>query len=268
MSSQMSIHEEIKEQQQKTKDMSLKGKLSYFWYYYKVHTIVTVLVIGFVIMFIYQYVTNKDYAFYAAVINADINYIENNQWGDEFAEYAGVDTEKYQVYLDTSIALSDNDSTQYSISNTEKLLAMLQAGAIDVIVADTETFEKYAQNGYFMNPEEVLPPDTLAQYEDCLYYTDAATFDNGDDDTFYTESELENPADYVINHRDPSAMENPVAVGICLPEDTKLMEIGCYDYLEDLNISYQGYPSDVVLGIPLSSTKVDTVGKFLSFLKE
>lgn len=268
MSSQTSIHGEIKEQHQKTKDMSFKEKLAYFWYYYKVHTLVTIVGIGLIIMFIQQYVTNRDYAFYAAIINANTRYIEVNQWGDEFAEYAGVDTEEYQVYLDTSITLSDSDSTQYSLSNMEKLLAQLYTGIIDVIVADTETFESYAQNDCFTNLEEALPPDILAQYEGCLYYTDAASFDNGDDDTFYTESELDNPDDYVINHRDPSTMEKPVAVGICLPEDTKLMEIGCYDYLADNDVTYQGYPSDVVLGIPLSSTKVDTAVKFLAFLKE
>ena len=268
MSVHSSIHEEIKEQQQKTKDMSTKGKLSYFWYYYKVHTIVVVAVITIVGMFIHQFITNKDYAFYASIINADYSNLEENQWGPEFEEYADIDTEEYQAYIDTSIMLTDDDSSQYSMSNTEKMLAMLQTGIIDVIVADTETFENYAQYEYFVNLEEVLPEDVLAKYEDCLYYTDMATVDTGDDDTFYTESELENPADLVINHRDPSTMENPVPVGIILSKGNKIMDAGCYDYLAEAQTTYQGYPSEAILGIPVTSTKLDTVLKFLTFMEE
>ncbi|MBP3475803.1 MAG: hypothetical protein J6K48_05745 [Lachnospiraceae bacterium] len=266
----MSVVEEIREQQKSAlKEMDTRQKLSYFWDYYKIHTIVAIAVISLSALFIYQYVTNKDYGFYAAIINADITNIpEVNPWGSEFEEYAGIDTDHYQAYIDTSIALSDNDSTQYSMSSTEKLLAMLQTGIVDVIVSDTATFENYAQNEYFMNLKEALPEDVYAKYEDCLYYTDMATVDTGDDDTFYTQDELTDPDTYVINHRDPSTMENPVAVGICLPEDNKLIEAGCFDYLAELGTTYQGYPSEAVLGIPITSTKLDTVLKFLEFLEE
>lgn len=266
----MSVVEEIREQQKKAlKDMNTKEKLAYFWDYYKIHTFVVIAVIAFAATFIYQYATNRDYGFYAAVINADTTALtEVNPWGSEFEEYAGIDTEEYQAYIDTSIALSDNDSTQYSMSSTEKLLAMVQTGIVDVIVADTAVFENYAQYEYFMNLEEVLPAEVYEKYKDCLYYTDAATFDTGDDDTYYSQDELPDPDTYVINHRDPSTMEKPVAVGICLPESNKLMQTGCYDYLSSMGTTYQGYPSEAVLGIPVTSTKLDTVLKFLEFMEE
>lgn len=266
----MSVVEEIREQQKKAlQGMTRKEKLSYFWDYYKVHTLVAVVVVFLAVLFIYQYVTNKDYGFYAAVINADLTDLpQTNPWGSEFEDYAGIDTEKYQAYIDTSFALSDTDSTQYSLSSTEKLLAMLQTGMVDVIVADTETFETYAQNQYFMNLAEALPEDVYARYEDCLYYTDTATFDMGDDDTFYTQDELTDPDTYVINHRDPATMENPVAVGICLTAGNKLIDAGCYDYLSELGATYQGYPSEAVLGIPVTSEKLETVLAFLEFMEE
>lgn len=266
----MSVVEEIREQQKEAlKEMNTKQKLSYFWDYYKIHTIAAIVIISLSTLFIYQYVTNKGYGFYAAIINADITNIpEVNPWGSEFEEYAGIDTKEYQAYIDTSLALSDSDSTQYSMSSTEKLLAMLQTGIVDVIVADTATFENYAQNEYFMNLKEALPADVYAKYEDYLYYTDLTTVDAGDDDTFYAADELPNPDTYVINHRNPSTMEHPVAVGICLPEGTKLIDSGCYDYLSDLGTTYQGYPSEAVLGIPVTSTKLDTVLKFLEFMEE
>ena len=89
MSSQMSVHDEIREQHKKTKDMTLQGKLSYFWYYYKIHAIVAILVIIFIISFVRQLMTHKEYGFYAAFINA-VSYEPNDEthaaWAEEFLE--------------------------------------------------------------------------------------------------------------------------------------------------------------------------------------
>lgn len=266
----MSVVEEIREQQKKAlKEMNNKEKLAYFWDYYKVHTLVAVVVIGLTAMFIYQYATNRDYGFYAAIINADATRLsETDSWNREFEEYVEMDTEEYQAYIDTSIMLSDTDSSQYSLSNTEKLLAMMQTGIVDVIVTDTATFEKYAQNEYFINLEEALPADVYNKYKDCLYYTDAATVDMGDDDTFHTADEIINPDTYVINHRDPSTMKKPVPVGICLPEGNKLIDSGCFDYLAETGVTYQSYPSEAVFGIPITSERSDIALQFLEFLEE
>ena len=64
------VIDEIRQQQMKTKEMSAKGKLEYFWDYYKVHTIVAILVIFFAAMFIRDIVTAKDYNFYSILFNA------------------------------------------------------------------------------------------------------------------------------------------------------------------------------------------------------
>ena len=266
MSSHLSVHDEIKEQHAKTKNMTGKERLSYFWYYYKIHTIAAVSAVILVSIFIYQFATNKDYGFYAAVINADPTGLEDNQWAQEFEEYAGIDTKKYMASIDTSIVLDDNDYTQLGMTNREKLLAMLQIGMVDIMVVDTEHFENYAQYEYFLDLEKVLTPELLAEYQDYFYYTDTATIEMGNDDTFHTEDELTDPASLVINHRDPSTMEQPTAVGICIPEDSKLGRLGCYDYLA--NITYQGYPSYGVIGIPASTEKLETALKFLTFLSE
>ncbi len=268
MSAHSSIHEEIKEQQQKTKDMSTKGKLSYFWYYYKVHTLVAIVVVSFLIILVRDILSNKDYAFYASVINADYSLLQEQNWSAEFEEYAGIDTKEYQAYIDTSMIFSEDDSSEYALSNMNKLIAMLQSGTIDVIVADTEHFENYAQFEYLMNLEEVLPKEVLEKYQDCFYYTDAATFEDEDDDTLYFDEEYADKTEYIVNHHDPDSMEEPILVGICLPENTKLIASGCYDYLSENGVSYQGYPSQAVLGIPVTSTHFDNTLLFLEYLEE
>ena len=266
----MSVVEEIREQQKKAlSEMNTKEKLAYFWDYYKVHTIVVIAAVFLIVMFIYQYATNKDYGFYAAIINADTTKLSDiDPWSKEFEQYVGMDTDKYQAYIDTTFVLSDDSSDQYALANTEKLMAMVQTGTIDVMVTDTANFEKYAQNEYFMNLEEVLPADVYAKYKDYLYYTDGATIDAVDDDKFYMPDELPDPSTYTVNHRDPSTMKKPIPVGICLPEGNKIIDSGCFDYLAETGVTYQGYPSEAVFGIPVTSEKLDTVLKFLEFIEE
>lgn len=268
MSSQSSLYGEIREQHQKMKDMSTKGKLEYFWYYYKIHTFVVIAVIALVGMFIYQFVTNKEAAFYAVLISSDTSVTDQQEWDTEFAEYAGIDTEEYSVVFDTSFIFTSNNFTDYTMSSMEKLVAMTSAGMIDVVVADTATFEKLARSEFYTDLTTVLPPEMLEKFKDCLYYTDAAAFDTGDDDTFQSLDELPNPEEYTIDHRDASSMEKPLLVGICLPEGSKIIDAGCYDYLKANGMTYQGYPSEAVIGIPASAEHLDTVLQFLDFLME
>ncbi len=266
MSSHNSLYGEIREQHQKTKDMSLKGKLEYFWDYYKIHTAVVLAVLALTVMFIQQYRSNKDYAFYAVLLNVDSTRIQDNQWNDEFSEYAGIDTEEYATVIDTSFIISRDNYSEYSITSMEKLVVMISSGIIDIVVADTGTFESQAQNEYYVNLGAVLPKELLDKYSDYLYYTDAATFE-ATENALYSDEEQPSADTFIINHHDPSSMEQPIPVGICLPEGNKLIETGCYDYLAESGTTYQGYPSEAVLGITANTTHIDTVIKFLEFLE-
>ncbi len=85
----MSVVEEIREQQKKSlSTMSFKEKLAYFWDYYKVHALAAVILIIVTVSIIHQFVTNKDYAFYATVLNAGT------------IEYEDTTATKWAVFLD------------------------------------------------------------------------------------------------------------------------------------------------------------------------
>ena len=266
MSSHNSIYGEIREQNRKTKNMSLKGKLGYFWDYYRIHTAVVLAVLLLTVMFIHQYRSNKDYAFYAVLLNVDTSRIQNNQWSDEFSEYAGIDTEEYAAAIDTSFIISTDNFSEYSMTSSEKLIVMISANIIDIIVADSETFESQAQSECYVNLEAVLPKEMLDKYSDYLYYTDAATFE-ATANAIYSDTEQPTADTFIINHHDPSSMEQPIPVGIYLPKGNKLIETGCYDYLTGNGVTYQGYPSEAVFGIVANSTHIDTAIKFLEFLE-
>ncbi len=271
MSSQSSVMEEIREQQKKAfRTMNTKEKFAYFWDYYKVHTIVAVLVIVLAISFINACRSGKPYAFYAALLNAETT-VENNDtsviWTQEFQEYAGIDPDAYQVNIDTTMAMSPDGGDQYEVANRQKIAAMMQLGDIHAILADTETFEDYARLECFYDLTAIFTEEDLAPYADLLYYTDAA-FGEDTGDTLEEMEAAQAKADaQIIDHADPSSMEKPMAVGIRIPETgNKLADAGYYSYLRENNVTFQGHPSETVIGIPLSVENPALVLQFLAYI--
>lgn len=249
--------------------MSTKQKLAYFWEYYKIHTLAAIIIIAVAISLIKQVVTSKDYGFYAVLIDAvttDSNYGLTEIWNEEFMEYAQIDPKEYEVYIDTSVTLSESIDVEYMVANQQRLLATLMAGNVNAFVADTETFETYAQFEYFYDVTSVLSEEDMEKYGTYFYYTDAATFDDTSSTFPDDESTQQNRGDFIIDHRDPTTMEQPIVVGIILTEDNKIADAGYYAYLAEAGYEYQGYPSDVVLGIPLSCKEPALAIRFLDYI--
>lgn len=267
----MSVAKEIREEQKKAlSTMSTKQKLAYFWEYYKIHTLAAIIIIVVAVSLTKQVITSKDYGFYAVLIDAvttDSNYGLTEIWNEEFMEYAQIDPKEYEVYIDTSVTLSESIDVEYMVANQQRLLATLMAGNVNAFVADTETFETYAQFGYFYDITSVLSEEDMEKYGTYFYYTDAATLDDTSGTLPDDENTQHNRGDFIIDHRDPATMEQPVAVGIILTEDNKIADAGFYTYLKEAGYEYQGYPSDVVLGIPLSCKEPALAIRFLEYLR-
>ena len=68
----MAVMDEFKEEREALKNGTPKQKLAYFWYYYKWHVIISIVVIAMVGSFIYQYVNRKDTAFEAVLLYASV----------------------------------------------------------------------------------------------------------------------------------------------------------------------------------------------------
>lgn len=262
-----SVGDEIREERRKAMSrMSTKEKFAYFWDYYKIHALVTVLIAAAAISLIYHYVTYKDYGFYALLLNAGVSDVSEGlpeTWAAEFQEYADINPKEYDVFVDTSMDISSTDISQYTIANQQKLLALIQTGSISTIVAETETFEKYAQTECFSPLEDVLSAEEIEKYRPYFYYTDAASIEEADAAPL---GEIKDLSVLTIDHSDPSTMEKPVAVGIIITRDNALADARLYAYLEDSTYDYQGYPAEVVLGIPVTNTQPELVVRFLEYL--
>ena len=221
-----SIMDEIREQHKKMKGKGLKEKLAYFWEYYRFATIVTLVVIFFVGNLIYTIATAKDSAFYAVFVNGYTD-MDTEEYMNGFNEYAQIDTKKYSTTLETNYTLDENSTDTYTIANIQKLTAQVAAKQLDVMVADSDTFNRYAGNGYLGDLRQFIPEDTLSAYSDRFIYTDI-------------------PDDEVSEE---------VPVGIQIADAPLLQETQAY-----------AGQDEVYFGVFINSQHGDNAGKFLEYI--
>lgn len=247
----MPVMDEFREERQALKNKSLKEKLSYFFDYYKWHTVAAIALTAMAISLIVNFVTHKDWGFYVCMLNSsELPYAE--EYVQNFADYAGIDTKKYDTVFDTSMYISLDMAGEETVSSLQKLMAYAAAGDIDVMIADTEIIERYANSDSFHDLRDILTTEQQALWEPYFYYVDQTVVDaiseanrNGQNyDSGYPDP------------RKPEAMVNPVPVGIYLE--------GCASLREHFY-----FRSDkIVLGVYVNSSRVETALKFIDYIMQ
>lgn len=257
------VIDEIREQQHKTKDMSLKGKWQYFWDYYKVHTITAVVVILLGGTLIHDILSAKDYAFYGIMLNSIGLSAESMETA--FSEYAGIDLEIYDCFIDTTSTLSYSTPSEYDMATMQKMVAQVQGHDLDAVVFDSQVFNNYANTEMFADLSEVLPPEEFQKHKDRFYYIDYALIAKANEDSDYENeamissdegaaASLEDILAEAETHRHPENMEQPVPVGIYMEESPFIQKTGSYG---------QAQP---VFGFIINTQRPETALKYLAFL--
>lgn len=253
----MAMNDEVKEQRKKLKGKSFKEKLSYFWDYYKVHTLIALFVLLIVGIFVKDELTAKDYAFYSTLLNANA-MDEQEGIQSDFAAFAGIDENVYDCSVDTSSTLSYETMSQIDLAVSQRIAAMSQTGGIDVLVSDQDPFTNFATAGMFPDLRETLTTEEYEKFKNQFFYVDKASMDINNNDTNYDEEGNLTVIDTSIDHSDPSKMEDPVPVGIYVTDAPKLKEWKCYTGTDD----------GIVFGFVYSSERPDVSHQFLAFLYE
>lgn len=257
------VQDEIRQQQQKLKDRPLKEKLQYFWDYYKIHTVVFLVVVIFLITMIRDILSAKDCAFYGIMLNA-VN-LSGDSMESAFGEYAGLDLDTYECLIDTDSTLSYRTATQFDMAISQKLIALVQTKDLDVLVLDTEVCNNYANSEMLLDLTTVYTDSELQKYENYLYYVDKAQIDRANEDSNYTNEALISLSesgtftdDDILKeaetHRHPENMEHPIPVGIFIEDSPFVQKTEAYDILKP------------VFGISATTTRPDTAKKYLEFL--
>ena len=169
-----SLRDEIHIQHQKLSDQPFSKKMEYFWDYYKVHVIVTVVLALMFGSMLHTIVTRKETVLSIAYINAFPN-VEDEIFIEDFESHLGLNLKKQQVILDSTYYIEDESTSPYAATYSQKFSTNAMAGKLDVVLADTTNFDFYGNQGFFQDLTNILPSDVLTKYTNDLYYADIPT---------------------------------------------------------------------------------------------
>lgn len=175
------LRDEQRMQAEKLKDASLKDKINYYWYYYKVHTIIVLLAIPFIIWVALTIIHSDMDALQIIITDQmgdtlDVEYIE--------AVYKSHTADPIATNFDTSLELAFQDVTEANVLDHEKLLALYQSKTLDVFISAESVFKKYGPEGMFAPLDTLLPEDLLKKLDAegrILYITLTDYSENGDE---------------------------------------------------------------------------------------
>lgn len=254
------VRDEIRQEQLKTKDMNWKDRLGYFWYYYKVHTLVAILVVIFSVTLIHDITTTRDYNFYGIMLNS--YQLSADRLEAAFSDYAGLDSENYECFLDTDSTLSMTAMSEFDLVSSQKMIALMSTHDLDSVVFDSQAFYHYSNNEMFMDLRQVFTEEELKKYEDHLYYIDYAVIRaaiEAAEEGLVTYEEAPAPTPEEIaaeaeTHKHPEDMEEPIPVGVFITDSPFAKQTGAYENLTP------------VFGIVASTQRLDTAKEYLHFL--
>lgn len=255
--------DEIKEQHLKMKEMTFKEKWNYFWYYYKFHVIAIAAILILGGNMIHDMVTAKDYIFNGIMLNSV--YLDQESMENAFSEYASLDTENYNCFIDTTSTLSYDGSSEYDYSNFYKLVAQVQTGDLDVLVLDSQICYNFATNGMMSDLRNIFTQEELDAFEGNIYYIDYAEVKKmealSDADSAvqaayeeHNNATAKEAALEAETHRNPETMEEPVPIGIFIDKAPLIAKTYCYSELVP------------VFTFPATGQRVDTAKKYLEFV--
>ncbi len=250
----MPVMDEFREERAAIKNGTFKQKYQYFKDYYRTPLIITVIAAIFIGAFLYNFLTAKDIAFYAVLLNSSPS--EENEWFlEEYAQTAGIDLDEYDIMLDSSSYYKLNSYDEVSYTTQQKLYTYVGAGQLDVMLSTGDEFMYFANNLLFMDLRNVLSEEQIKKYEPYFYYIDASLADGADVNA--TEPQ---PFDVtkVPDPRKPEEMGRPIPVAVYVESSNKLNEAYYFQNSED----------GIALGIYSNTSQPERAVSLIEFLLE
>ncbi len=167
-----SMHDEIREQNAKLKGAPFKEKLSYFMEYYFKITVFIIVAAVFIGYMLYSIITAPHETAFAAFFYNCYGDSSNTELADGFAEQMGIDTDKEDVYIDSTLHLSPELSDSDSYISIEKTIATITSQELDIIAGDKTAIDYFARAEYVSDITNILPEAMLEKYKDRLYYAE------------------------------------------------------------------------------------------------
>lgn len=132
-------------------EMDRKGKIDHFFYYYKIHVIVSILVLVFMSMTLKDCMSRKPVELEAAFVGSS-QVVDSDAFAADIKKALNI---KNDVVIQP-LFFSEDGKSQYDIANQQKLMVLFAAGEVDVVISDYNHFEQFAKSGAYADLEGVM----------------------------------------------------------------------------------------------------------------
>ena len=160
----------MKEKNTSFKKLSAKQKLQYVWDYYKIHIIVTVVLICAIFSIIKTIKASNSADLYVAYVNVAVDEDMTNALEDQ----SGLIISSYRDLLITEDPSSEN--LQYAYASSMKLMSAISAEKLDIIIGDSFALDNANSSDYLLDPKEFIKannPSLLDEFEPLFIRDDA-----------------------------------------------------------------------------------------------
>ena len=252
----MAITDEIKEQTDKFKDMTFKGKINYIWDYYKIPIIVAiVLIIG--VSVLVSDIRKNSRPTYLDVVMINTNFAADSTitLEEDFIRCQNVDTEANNIYFSYDCSFPEDYFDTTTMAYQQRLVSQYAAGEIDIMIGPVGTMITSADCGGYSDLTKVLPRELIDELKERGYEFFTYTGRR------YTDDEKQ-----YLDKEDLEEIENfePYIAGIYLDNCSYLNnqgEYGAYDPTEDEDLR-------PILTIPTTTQRLDHAIEFIHFITE
>lgn len=166
----------IREELKKLSGLSWGERLGYIWDYYKPLMAAILLIIFLVSMGVEIYQNlQKEQLLDVYFVNSNNLFVDSEAMTSEFTEYIGGLEKNQEINIDTTLSLEEGNLNQFSTASQTKITALASSKAIDVLVMDEETFDKYYAEGFFADLGALLSEEQLEAWSDLLIYREPVT---------------------------------------------------------------------------------------------
>lgn len=140
------MDKQAREAKEMVKNMSVKEKLAHFWNYYKIHTIVTLVVLALIGVTVYQVVTKEEYdleiEFYGTRMISEEQAAALEDYLKEYVDDIDGDGEKTVKIIRTG-SMAEMGAAGYG---NMKFTAELAAGQYTTYILNEEMYDSFSKN--------------------------------------------------------------------------------------------------------------------------
>ena len=140
------IHDEVKEQRKKLKDLSFSGKIEYILNYYKIPIIAVILAVLFAGSLTYSIIRNNyDTVCFIAVLDGRITGYDDDTdvLSTGLTDYLGIDGKKEQVDLSYTFSLQEKEMDQEAYVSANKLYTYASTSSLDGYLSEKEYIDYF-----------------------------------------------------------------------------------------------------------------------------